>query len=256
MEVELKLFRLLWKLAFRLDNDDCRKNRLINCQMLIILTERHSSEIYNLISDDKEYYSNISNLINKIRYIIIYLSKFKKNLFCLLSQGAQTIIREICKKDDECLLYGWFVHDSLTDYYNTVLNCMNTNLSFFIEEYDWKNVFNFSDNIEWEMQVNQLITFYYCSASSNDIALERSNSTILPCFDKFNNQEKIEFLLTNIELSYQLCNKENLKRSHQFLRKHFEKILPKEFDFTVYPQFNAQTLQETFPDISQLNKLD
>ncbi|WP_271801280.1 hypothetical protein [Commensalibacter communis] len=133
---------------------------------------------------------------------------------------------------------------------------MNTNFSFIIESVDWRSIFLFSDNTEWETQVNQLMAFYYCSSPSNDIAFERFNSTISPFFNEFDTQEKIEFLLKNIELSYKLCNKENLKNNHQALRKHFEKFLPKEFDFTVYPQFNAQTLQETPPDISQLNKLD
>ncbi|CAI3937002.1 hypothetical protein [Commensalibacter communis] len=256
LEVELKLYRTLWKLTFRLDNVDCKKNRMVNLQILFILTERHPSKIYQHISEDKNYYTNISNSKNIISFLVFYLSETNRNFFLLLSESAQTIIKETCQKNDFSMLHGWFIYENLADYCKIVFVYMNKNSSFIISKIYWENIFNFSDSIEWDNQVNQLMVFYYCSSPSNNIALKRYNSTILPFLDKFNNQEKIEFLLKNIELSYKLCNKETLKSSHQALRKHFEKILPKEFDFTVYPQFNAQTLQETSPDISQLNKLD
>ncbi|CAI3937334.1 unnamed protein product [Commensalibacter communis] len=256
LEVELKLYRSLWKLTFKLENEECHRNRFLNRQILIILIQRYPSEIYKLVSEETDYFSNVSNSKLIIQYLIIYLSQLKKSFFLLLSQSTQTLIRQACPQDHLCLLFGWFVHENLTDYYKVICKHIIYSRSFIIDSYSWRKIFTFSDNTEWETQVNQLMTFYYSRSPSNDVAFERCNSTILPFFDKFNNQERIEFLLENIELSYKLCNKENLKNNHQALRKHFEKILPKEFDFTVYPQFNAQTLQDIPPDISQLNKLD
>ncbi|CAI3937807.1 unnamed protein product [Commensalibacter communis] len=56
--------------------------------MLVILTNRHPSEIYKLISEEKDYYNNISSLIHIITYLIFYLSKNPSNFFLLLSQGT------------------------------------------------------------------------------------------------------------------------------------------------------------------------
>lgn len=146
LKIELKLYRSLWKLTFRLDDDNCKKNRVINAHILWILTKRHPSEIYELISEGKYYYSNVSTLTDITIALIMYLSKAGRRFFLLLSQITQIIIRETCKKNDFCRLYGNFIYDNLTDYCQVVFNYMNTNTSFIINTLQWENIFIFSDS--------------------------------------------------------------------------------------------------------------
>lgn len=252
LKVELKLFKLLWKLTFRLNNNKCEQNRITNCQILLILIERHSSEVYNLISKDQDYYSNISKEKNIRPAIITYLSKIKNNIFLLLSQAAQITIKEMCTQDLLSALYGWFIYDNLTDYYQHIVEKIQNDSSYIIAKLHWKNIFEFSDSNEWENQVTQLITVYYCSSYDEDIINQRFNEGILPNLKYFNNKERVKFLLQNIEASPRVYERIQFKSEYSILRKHFEKILPKDFDFTQYPNFNNQAQQEkssNFPSL-------
>lgn len=244
LEVELKLFKLLWKLTFRLEEDKCEQNRFINFRILIILTERHSSEIYDQISKNQDYYSNLSKTNNILPALMVYLSKFKQNIFLLLSQAAQITIKEICQQDLFSALYGWFIYDNLTDYYQYIVQNIQNNSSYIIGKLDWNNVFKFSDSNEWENQVTQLITIHYCSADDENIIYLRFYESILPNLQYFNDEERIKFLLQNIEANPHVYERIQFKSEYSILRKHFEEILPEDFDYTQYPNFNNQTQQE------------
>lgn len=252
LEVELKLFKLLWKLTFRLEDDKCKQNRIINARILWTLTQRHTKEILNLISKDQDYYSNFSKTDTLLFCLILYLSKITDNIFLLLSQAAQITIKEICKQDLLSALYGWFIYDNLTDYYQHIVKYIKNNSSFIIDKLDWKNIFRFSDSHEWENQVTQLITIHYCSASRDDIIDRRFNESILPNLQYFNDQERIKFLLQNIEANPHVYKKIQFKSDYLILRKHFKEILPKDFDFTQYPNFNNQAQQEEISNLSSL----
>lgn len=59
-DVEFALFKALWKLTFKLDNDKCNENRLINIDVIRLITSRHKTRLNALIVADKDYYSNIA----------------------------------------------------------------------------------------------------------------------------------------------------------------------------------------------------
>lgn len=252
LEVELKLFKLLWKLTFRLNNDECEQNRFVNFRILIILTERHSLEIYDQVSKNQDYYSNLSKTNSILSALMVYLSSFKQNIFLLLSQAAQITIKEICKQDLWSALYGWFIYNNLTDYYQHIVKNIKYNPRDIIGNDIWKNIFKFSDSNEWENQVTQLITIHYCSAYRDDIIDRRFNESILPNLKYFNDEERIKFLLQNIEANSYIYKRIKLKTDYLILREHFEEILPEDFDYTQYPNFNNQTQQEESSNLSSL----
>lgn len=252
LEVELKLFKLLWKLTFQLKDEKCEDNRVINFRILIILTKRHTSEICDLISKNKDYYSNFSKNKSIQPALISYLSNFQQNIFLLLSPAAQITIKEMCQQNLWTALYGWFIHEHLADYYQYIIEKIQNDSSYIINKLQWKNIFRFSDSHEWENQVTQLIAIHYCSAYRDDIIDRRFNQSILPNLQYFNDEERIKFLLQKIESSPHVYERIQFKSDYLILRKHFEKILPEDFDYTQYPNFNNQAQQEESSNLSSL----
>ena len=53
------IYRTLWKLVFKLENQDCIKNRVINIQVLEVIGNRQHNNILEKIKGEVDYYSNI-----------------------------------------------------------------------------------------------------------------------------------------------------------------------------------------------------
>ena len=77
-DVESAIFKVLWKLIFRLSNGDCENNREITYRAFKILCER-MSKIEEIINHSKDYYSNISPEITNKR---LYSYLFDQPLAC------------------------------------------------------------------------------------------------------------------------------------------------------------------------------
>ena len=61
-EVELSIYRSLWKLVFKLEDENCTKNRAINFHTLEVIGNRKPESILNQIKGEKDYYSNVSSI--------------------------------------------------------------------------------------------------------------------------------------------------------------------------------------------------
>ena len=64
--VELQIYRSLWKLVFKLDNEDCENNRKINLHVLEIIGTRNLSQLETAIRGEADYYSNVASEGNPI----------------------------------------------------------------------------------------------------------------------------------------------------------------------------------------------
>lgn len=133
LKTKFKLYRMLWKFTFLLEDNDCKKNRKVNYQILMVLFERNLSEILELISNDIDYYSKISNTLQIKKWLVLYLSKNNK-IFNLLSNDTKSKIKITCQKDKYCKIFGWFTHDNLNDYYAMLSNRIQKNQEFPIQK--------------------------------------------------------------------------------------------------------------------------
>jgi len=105
--VELNLIRSFWKLVFKLENDECEKNRRINLNLLEVLSTRNSTELVSLISGDKDYFSNVSATGNPILCLVYFISKYPK-LYEHFNEDAIIKIKHCIATDDVGKTIGWF----------------------------------------------------------------------------------------------------------------------------------------------------
>jgi len=111
-EVELNIFRSLWKLVFKLNNDACSKNRPINLHTLELLAERNKLLIPDAINGDKDYFSNIASNGVPLAFLIYFLA-MNRDWYDLLNEDAKLKISHSIETDLVGKVMGWFIKDSL-----------------------------------------------------------------------------------------------------------------------------------------------
>ena len=105
--VELDIFKSLWKLVFRTRNADCNTNREINFRALRLIGTRQKAMLANSIKNDSPFYSDISQDIELLKYLVLFLSEFP-DIYPFLQESAQVILNHVTDNDSYCRVLGWF----------------------------------------------------------------------------------------------------------------------------------------------------
>jgi hypothetical protein len=234
-EVELSIFKTLWKLVFTLENDECTKNRNVNFRVLKVISDRHHESVLKKIIEDQDYYSNISTKPKVIILLAHYLSKNSK-FYDVLNEGAKLKIEHFVRKDNKGKLYGWFLQESLEDYYSDILNFIVKNPTFAFKESELKYLLEISDTAEWENLFCCILSAYYCASEGFDVADSRFQNAISPHLNLFN-KEALLFLINRIETNGQVYRRGKAIEDHQKIKQKLYQLCGEEFDLEPYPHF-------------------
>lgn len=236
--VELQLFKSLWKLVFRLKNEDCNKNREINYYLIWILAERNNAKIEKFILDNTEYFGDLSVDNDILCYVVRLLAElYPLEIYNNLPESTQIQI-------DHCIEYhhigkvaGWFTKDSLDQHFDDLVNWISEDYQLKFSDVDLEILLTLQDSEEWEQKFCQLISIYYGKSHSFDQADFRFETSINIYLDKFN-LNSFEFLLQKIEGNSQTNGRKRAYPNHQ---KIINRILElkSDFDFSQYRSINA-----------------
>ena len=86
--VENSIFRSLWKIVFKTENDNCNKNRWLNLQVLEVIAQKNKVDLSSNIQGDVDFYSNIANSGEPLHYLAYFLSK-NDSIYPLLNEAAR-----------------------------------------------------------------------------------------------------------------------------------------------------------------------
>lgn len=111
--VVAKIFRGLWKMVFKLDNEQTEKNRDINYRTLSILYEKAKEIIEKSIKDESNFYSDIKNDKNIIERLILFLS-LKKTIYLALTDSTKEIIQQACESRLTNFSVAFFLLDTVS----------------------------------------------------------------------------------------------------------------------------------------------
>lgn len=201
-EIELSIFRSLWKIVFKLNNEDCETNRIINFRTLEVISKRNVNQLHKKIQEEKDYYSNISSHGNSLVYLVLYLTRYNF-LFDLLNDDAQMKIKHCIETNTIAKIFGWFIKESLENHYHDLLNWLEKDNPKFESTY-WKPLLEISDTSEWQDLFCKLVSTYYGVSQKFYQADDRFSEAIKPYLYLFNEKTLI-FLLNKMALRYLLC---------------------------------------------------
>lgn len=235
-DVEMALFKKLWKFTFKLENKECDDNRNLNLNVIKVITERNKSKIIDIVKGDKDYYSNIASKGHPLDFMVYYLSKNNK-VYDVLLDEAKLKIQHASNNTQVGKICGWFIRGGISDHFDFIMTWMESDNFPELSDDQWQYIFELSDSDEWQMKYTLLISNYYCLSSGYNTADSRCSQCIIPNL-KYFDKESAEYLLSKIETNNQVYNRSRAYAEHSEIRKHFNTILPEDFDYTKYKNFD------------------
>ncbi|MBQ4838830.1 hypothetical protein [Pseudoalteromonas luteoviolacea] len=126
-EIKVKLFRGLWKIAFRSEDEKANENRDINVRVLKILFKQESHSILESIKQDPSHYSRVSESPEIITAMIEFLS-FEREMYLALNDAVKELIRPILAKDISLFGVAFFISQSPQEHLIKFINLINEKL--------------------------------------------------------------------------------------------------------------------------------
>ena len=233
-QVEQSIFRSLWKLVFKLDNEECNEHRLINLRVLQVISARKILRLEEIVSGEKEYFSNIASSGDPLSFLVYFLSQ-NSTVYEQLEEDAKLKIQHCVGSDDVGKTVGWFIKPTLQDHYADILNWIEQDNPTFTES-QWGALFEIADSEEWEQLVCQLIGAYYARSSNFDAADNRFQDSISPHIHLFK-LDALKFMLDKLEKNNQTWGRGRASVDHQSIRKQILEVEPN-FNFEDYSNFD------------------
>lgn len=239
-EVEISIYRTLWKLVFKLENEDCNKNRKINFRVLQVISDRNFEKIIEKIAGERDYYSNIGYNGSPLDYLVLYLSK-RFRIYELLNDDAKLKIQYCVQSSDVGKICGWFVKNSLECHYQDLLSWIEGDAHPNFEDGQLKFLLEICDTEEWQHRFCCLLSSYYGVSKDFDEADSRFQQAICPYLELFD-KEAIVFLIDRIERKDQLYRRRASRTDHKSIKDKLFQLYGEEFDLEHYPNFKRSCL--------------
>lgn len=133
---EYAIFRKLWKLVFKADDERCEKNRQNNFAILSLLYQHNTDFFQNKIEEEKEYYGAGVNLENQS--CLIKFIKFLNNeptIYQRMTEDFGLSFVNKVNRDKECKAISFFLSDSITNHLHKIDRNINYQTANYIYEY-------------------------------------------------------------------------------------------------------------------------
>lgn len=233
--VEINIFKSLWKLVFKLDNDDCEKNRTINLHTLEVISARNSKLLQYEIEGNKDYYSNVAATGNPLTFLVFYLSS-NPNLYKTLSDDARIKIDHCINTDDIGKTMGWFIKKDLKSNGDDIKTwVLSTDRPKFTQG-QFDALLKISDSDEWQLIFCDIAISYYCCSRNYDQAdnrFETSISKYIPLFSK----ESLINLTEKINDNDQCYGRTQARNDYKVIKQHIDELFTDGFNYEAVQYF-------------------
>jgi hypothetical protein len=238
----MNIFRSLWKIVFKLENEECNLNRIINLRTLEVLASRNSVSLTNLIDGDKDYFSNIASEGEPLYYLVYFLAK-NNSLFYLLNEDAKIKVRHSIETSDVGRVMGWFIKPNLSQHAKDITEWIISleRPKFTPDQFD--ALLEISDTAEWQSSFCRMTTTYYTISLSFDQADSRFQVAI-PKYIHLYDKEALLDLATKIEENGQCWHRSQAMRDYEVIKKRIDEQFDKGFPFEDYPNFQKVVVIE------------
>ena len=237
--VEVSLFRSLWKLVFRLQNEECETNRVINYWALEILFERSSAIISSDIESDKDYYANIANTGTPATYLVYFLAK-KPVVYSAMNDAAKMIVAHICENNTNSRCLCWFLKESLEQHCTDLISWIDSETYPTLADSDIPALINMSDSSEWSLLSKKILNSYYAAGAGYDAADTRFYKAIRDYIKDYDQEALIDFM-AKAQGNAQAYDRRGAKYDHRLIKERCDEVLGSGFDYTDYSTFVRST---------------
>lgn len=212
-EEEYRIFKNLWKLVFKVDDEKCKKNRKINRWAMYCILLRNRQYVESRIKDDIKVLESKLNLGNKdiVKNIVRFLNISPSTYRCFSPDVIQIL-------DDKVTSFG-FDNISLfkiTDIKDYILNLETIGIS------DSKYIISYLNETDNTLLINQFAINQFLGSNSYDEADAYFYEIISARLTSLSDQLIIE-LLEGCNNNGQIYYRRKSRESNQLIRNEIEK---------------------------------
>jgi len=238
--VEINIFRSLWKLVFKLDNEECEKNRTINLHALEVLSKRNIASIPEVINGDSDYYSNIAALGMPLSFLVYYLAK-NPQIYPILSDDARMKVDHGINTTNVGKTMGWFIKDNLDTHRKDIKAWISSDDQPTLTQDQLDALLAISDTDEWQSMFCDIATTYYCSSNSFDQADNRFEVAIPKYISLFSNESLIN-LARKIDDNGQCYARGQARTDYVVIKDRIDELFGNEFDYENVQSFHRKVV--------------
>lgn len=236
--VELSIFRSLWKIVFKLEDELCTTNRLINLQVLEVIASKNKVSLANEIQGDIDFYSNVASSGDPLQYLVFFLSK-NHELFPIINEAARLKVEHCIADNYVGKTVGWFVKESLEKHAEDVESWIKSDDRPVFTPPQFDFLLQISDSEEWQERFCSVVSTYYGSSRNYDQADSRFQVAI-PKFIKLFSKIAIKDLARKIDDNSQCHDRARARYDYTIIKERIEEIFADEFCYQDYYWFSRK----------------
>lgn len=232
-----KLFRTLYKLAYRTSSPEAIQYRTATHDTVKIILKQYPEIVYSSFSEEPGHYSNISS----DRQVSINLSEiFRESprLFLLLDGDTQKQINDILSAKLHSYIEAWFLSGSIDEHYDLVLSRIKkgkTPLSTSVLH----NLKRLADSVgDTENYVDIIILSFSLSRSFSE-AYELFRQQVRPSLKLFSESDFTK-LIVMMNSNSQIYRVHDLGELLEVIQSEIEKKFGFQIDFSLHKNLSSQ----------------
>jgi len=234
--VTQKIFKSLWKITFKTDNKRCNDNRQINFDALCIILKNNYTDLIQIITSEKDYYSDINTSF--LNEVISLFNKFPE-VYHQLNDSAKILSKNIIDKDADLDSFSIFLTGDIEKHIHKILNM---NLSW-DSDYERHHITSESILYVFEYALSEgrrdlaydFLIQMFGRSNQYSIADSRFDNLIYPNLKNFN-KEEVREIVKKINGNSQIHDRRKASSSNHYIRQRVNALYPR-FDFDKYPNF-------------------
>lgn len=230
--VERELFKSLWKFCFRISNPDADSNREINVRALLLIYERHPTELRKFILDNPSFFSEVAATDSPLRALVEFLSEVPV-IFSALTDAARVPLAAFAESDVNLLAKASFIHSSFADHVSQLTALEYTKLRELTDE-SWEMLVTKAAVHGLLQQIFGIAVKVYTGSGGFNIADIHFTRFIAPHIAQFDRATVVE-LLNGIEGNNQTYRRGRSRIDHASIAERVHEIGDVNLDD--YPHF-------------------
>ncbi|MFZ2171209.1 MAG: hypothetical protein WAW61_16425 [Methylococcaceae bacterium] len=227
-EVSTQLFKSLWRIAFKTENERCDENRRINSRALRILFESNRELFTEYIKNNAPYFSEISDN-SPLRFAIFFLGDYP-NLYELLSEATREVIKAKAKTDIDLLTVSYFLSKKISDHIEMLIAHIETNYEHSfgsthnISQSHIKDLRAHASSSGIESNIYRLLITMYVNSANFDAGDSLFTKFIKPFVNKFS-ADDVNALIKGIGENNQTYWRSRAENDHKMIVERAKEIL-------------------------------
>lgn len=229
------MFKKLWKLVFKLKNEECDLNREICYRTLLIIYSLDSAEILKLLKNEESHFDGILNEVCT-EYFFNFLFQ-KPKVYTTLSELNKAHIDYEIENSIDFKFLSWFKFNSITEFHDFIINTINENNRFKLSKEIIYNLKDLYKDFEMKFEYLDLTISIFGKSNYFDTADFNFQHIIEPNLSEFN-EDQLKELVKAVCENGQIHNRGMARYTNKMIKSEIDNKIS-DFDFSKFNDFRV-----------------